>query len=191
MNRLLQGDVGSGKTVVAAAAMVQVVQAGFQAAMMAPTEILAEQHYQGISEMLAGESINVSLLTGSTTAAEREQIYQQISDGSAQVVLGTHALIQENVQFKQLGLAVIDEQHRFGVDQRKALRDKGSGSPNGNGSVPPNPHILVMSATPIPRSLALSVYGDLDLSLLDEMPPGRQHLGRPTSASRTDYRLDR
>jgi ATP-dependent DNA helicase RecG len=176
MNRLLQGDVGSGKTVVAAAAMVQVVQAGFQAAMMAPTEILAEQHYQGLKKLLADTGINVSLLTGSTTAAEREQIYPQISDGSAQIVIGTHALIQENVHFQHLGLAVIDEQHRFGVDQRKALRDKGAESSNSNGAIPPNPHILVMSATPIPRSLALSVYGDLDISILDEMPPGRQEI---------------
>ncbi len=176
MNRLLQGDVGSGKTVVAAAAMVLAVKTGYQAAMMAPTEILAEQHYQGIAEMLAGMGINVSLLTGSTTGLEREQLYQQISDGSAQVVLGTHALIQENVQFQHLALAIIDEQHRFGVDQRKALRDKGTILSDGNGAVSPNPHLLVMSATPIPRSLALSLYGDLDLSTLDEMPPGRQEI---------------
>ncbi|MFN2222944.1 MAG: ATP-dependent DNA helicase RecG [Candidatus Promineifilaceae bacterium] len=176
MNRLLQGDVGSGKTVVAAAAMVLVVQAGYQAAMMAPTEILAEQHYQGIKKMLDGMDINVTLLTGSTTAAERTRIYQEISDGAAQVVLGTHALIQENVQFQHLALAIIDEQHRFGVDQRAALRDKGTVSTNGNGAGGPNPHLLVMSATPIPRSLALSIYGDLDLSIVDELPPGRQEI---------------
>jgi len=126
--------------------------------------------------MLAGTDINVTLLTGSTTSADRKLIYEQISDGSAQVVLGTHALIQENVHFRQLALAIIDEQHRFGVDQRQALRDKGTTSPNGNGTVPPNPHLLVMSATPIPRSLALSIYGDLDLSVLDELPPGRQEI---------------
>lgn len=176
MNRLLQGDVGSGKTVVAAAAMVLVVQAGYQAAMMAPTEILAEQHYQGIKQMLAGMDINVTLLTGSTSAAERTQIYEGISNGTAQVVLGTHALIQENVQFRHVALAIIDEQHRFGVDQRKALRDKGTSSVEGNGATQPNPHLLVMSATPIPRSLALSIYGDLDLSILDELPPGRQEI---------------
>ncbi|UCG24459.1 MAG: ATP-dependent DNA helicase RecG, partial [Chloroflexota bacterium] len=174
MNRLLQGDVGSGKTVVAAAAIVLAVRAGFQAAMMAPTEILAEQHYQGLKKILAGLDVDVSLLTGSTPTAEREQLYARISDGSAQVVLGTHALIQENVRFKSLGLAIIDEQHRFGVDQRKALREKGTDSPNG--SPLPNPHLLVMSATPIPRSLALSLYGDLDLSIIDEMPPGRQEI---------------
>jgi ATP-dependent DNA helicase RecG len=156
--------------------MVLVVQAGYQAAMMAPTEILAEQHYQGIKKMLDGMDINVTLLTGSTTAAERTRIYQEISDGAAQVVLGTHALIQENVQFQHLALAIIDEQHRFGVDQRAALRDKGTVSTNGNGAGGPNPHLLVMSATPIPRSLALSIYGDLDLSIVDELPPGRQEI---------------
>ncbi len=176
MNRLLQGDVGSGKTVVAAAAMVLAVQAGYQTAMMAPTEILAEQHYQGIQKMLEGMDINVALLTGSTTAADRAQIYEAISDGTAQVVIGTHALIQENVHFQQLALAIIDEQHRFGVDQRKALRDKGASYGDGNGAAPPNPHLLVMSATPIPRSLALSIYGDLDLSVLDELPPGREEI---------------
>jgi len=176
MNRLLQGDVGSGKTVVAAAAMVLAVQAGYQAAMMAPTEILAEQHFQGINKMLAGMDINVRLLTGSTPAAERSQVYEEISNGTAQVVLGTHALIQESVQFQHLALAIIDEQHRFGVDQRKALRDKGTTPAAGNGAGQPNPHLLVMSATPIPRSLALSIYGDLDLSVLDELPPGRQEI---------------
>jgi ATP-dependent DNA helicase RecG len=174
MNRLLQGDVGSGKTVVAAAAMVSVMNAGLQAAIMAPTEILAEQHYHELRKLLGGLNINVLLLTGSTAPAEKQRLYASLADGTAQVVVGTHALIQEGVQFKKLGLAIIDEQHRFGVDQRKALRDKGIASPNG--SQQPNPHLLVMSATPIPRTLALSIYGDLDLSTLDEMPPGRQEI---------------
>lgn len=174
MNRLLQGDVGSGKTVVAASAMVMAVRSGLQTALMAPTEILAEQHHQGLSRMLDSMDIEVHLLTGSTTAAEKERIYGELADGSAKMVVGTHALIQENVQFQKLGLVVIDEQHRFGVEQRKALREKGVPSPNGNEQ--PNPHLLVMSATPIPRTLALSLYGDLDLSILDEMPPGRQEI---------------
>jgi ATP-dependent DNA helicase RecG len=174
MNRLLQGDVGAGKTAVAAAAMVLVIKAGLQATMMAPTEILAEQHAQGLSMMLGKMDIQVDLLTGSTTPTEKEQLYARLSEGTSQVIVGTHALIQEKVQFKQLGLAIIDEQHRFGVDQRSALREKGTLSTNG--AQRPNPHILVMSATPIPRTLALSLYGDLDVSILDEMPPGRQEI---------------
>lgn len=174
MNRLLQGDVGSGKTVIAAATIVSVVRAGFQAALMAPTEILAEQHFRGLSKMLGELDISVCLLTGSTPAEEKRKIYADLIDGGVEVVIGTHALIQEGVQFKNLGLAVVDEQHRFGVDQRKALRDKGITSPSG--SKQPNPHLLVMSATPIPRTLALSIYGDLDLSILDEMPPGREEI---------------
>lgn len=172
MNRLLQGDVGAGKTVVAAAAMVIAVQAGAQAAMMAPTEILAEQHYKGLSNILSRLGIEVRLLTGSTPPAERERIYAELAEGTAQVAVGTHALIQGKVNFKQLALAVVDEQHRFGVDQRQALRDKGMLSENGQDRH--HPHMLVMSATPIPRSLALALYGDLDISVLDEMPPGRQ-----------------
>ena len=176
MNRLLQGDVGAGKTVVAAAAMVAAVFGGLQAALMAPTEILAEQHFQGLSKLLENLGIRVALLTGRTSARERETLYQELADGTIQVIIGTQALIQDKVQFKNLGLAVIDEQHRFGVEQRKALRDKGVLSSNGQGPAEPNPHLLVMSATPIPRSLALSLYGDLDLSILDEMPPGRQEI---------------
>jgi ATP-dependent DNA helicase RecG len=172
MNRLLQGDVGAGKTVVAAAAMLMAAKAGAQAALMAPTEILAEQHYQGLSQLLAPMAVPVCLLTGSTPESERRQIYEGLASGQTQVAIGTHALIQENVQFQNLALAVIDEQHRFGVDQRAALRQKGAEIENGR----PNPHILVMSATPIPRTLALSLYGDLDLSILDEMPPGRQEI---------------
>jgi len=176
MNRLLQGDVGSGKTVVAAAAMALTVAAGAQAAMMAPTEILAEQHYQTISRLLEpipvgpsrgeGErdrSLTIRLLTGSITGQEREKVYAGLADGSVDIVVGTHALIQEGVQFKDLALCVIDEQHRFGVRQRTMLRQKGY-----------NPHLLVMTATPIPRSLELTLWGHLDVSVIDEMPPGRK-----------------
>jgi ATP-dependent DNA helicase RecG len=172
MNRLLQGDVGAGKTVVAAAAMVAAVAAGKQAALMAPTEILAEQHFKGLSGLLAELGVEMRLLTGGTSAAQKQAIYDELRSGAAQLVIGTHALIQEPVQFKSLALVVIDEQHRFGVDQRQALRDKGQNSLDDHGA----PHLLVMSATPIPRTLALSMYGDLDLSILDEMPPGRQEI---------------
>jgi ATP-dependent DNA helicase RecG len=174
MNRLLQGDVGSGKTAVAAAALVATVNAGHQAAIMAPTEILAEQHYKNVSSLLAARQtsevwetseVSVRLLTGSLSTAEKEKVYEEIASGQAQIAIGTHALIQEEVAFKELGLVVIDEQHRFGVAQRASLRNKGR-----------NPHLLVMSATPIPRTLALTVYGDLDISVLDEMPPGRQEI---------------
>lgn len=167
MNRLLQGDVGSGKTVVAAAAMELAAACGTQAALMAPTEILAEQHHRNVSGLLRdGQSQDkptIRLLTGSTPASEKEEIYQGLADGEIDLVVGTHALIQRGVEFKNLTLAVVDEQHRFGVAQRAALRQKGY-----------NPHLLVMTATPIPRSLALTIYGDLDLSIIDEMPPGRQ-----------------
>ncbi len=173
MSRLLQGDVGSGKTVLALAAMLVAAADGGQTALMAPTEILAEQHYRSIAELISAcepigqdPRFRVHLLTGSTPAAERDEIYRQIAGGEARLVVGTHALIQGAVEFNDLRLVVIDEQHRFGVQQRAALRDKGTG----------NPHILVMSATPIPRSLALTLYGDLDLSVLDEMPPGRQKI---------------
>ncbi|MCB8943856.1 MAG: ATP-dependent DNA helicase RecG [Ardenticatenaceae bacterium] len=172
MNRLLQGDVGAGKTIVAAAAMMMAVKAEAQVALMAPTEILAEQHYQGLRKLLEPLEVTVCLLTGSTPESERVQILAGLASGQIQVAIGTHALIQEGVQFHKLALAVIDEQHRFGVDQRAALRDKGAEAENGR----PNPHVLVMSATPIPRTLALSLYGDLDLSILDEMPPGRQEI---------------
>jgi len=172
MNRLLQGDVGSGKTAVAAAAMSVAAVAGAQSALMAPTEILAEQHYRGLSALLEPLGIRVALLTGSTAASERPALLSGLADGSIQIAIGTHALIQPVVAFRQLGLAIIDEQHRFGVEQRAALREKG---PRINGEVI-SPHLLVMSATPIPRTLALSLYGDLDLSVLDEMPPGRQEI---------------
>lgn len=172
MNRLLQGDVGAGKTVVAAAALFIAYKAGMQSALMAPTAILAEQHYRGLRGTLEPFGINVCLLTGSTPAAEKAEIYAGLANGSIHVAIGTHALIQDEVTFARLALAVIDEQHRFGVEQRALLRQKGAQTSAGQ----PNPHLLVMSATPIPRTLALSLYGDLDLSLLDEMPPGRQEI---------------
>jgi len=165
MNRLLQGDVGAGKTVVAALLMTVVGANGYQAALMAPTEILAEQHYKGLTKLFAAFPTppTVELLTGSTPSDARQRIYDGLADGAIQVVVGTHALIQEAVNFKDLTLVVIDEQHRFGVEQRGALRQKGY-----------NPHLLVMTATPIPRSLELTLWGHLDVSVLDEMPPGRQ-----------------
>lgn len=170
MNRLLQGDVGAGKTVVAAAALLLAAKAGYQTALMAPTEILAEQHFNGLQPLLEPLGVQSRLLTGSTPAAEKERIYQELANGQINLAIGTHALIQEKVTFQNLALAIVDEQHRFGVDQRQALREKGPA--NGERS----PHLLTMSATPIPRSLALSLYGDLDLSILDEMPPGRQEI---------------
>jgi ATP-dependent DNA helicase RecG len=171
MNRLLQGDVGSGKTIVAALAVAMVNQSGAQAAIMAPTSILAEQHYRSFQSLLTREAgadgylrqEQVRLLVGDTSASERGEILASLASGDVQVLIGTHALIEEPVQFKDLQLTVIDEQHRFGVEQRAALRSKGS-----------NPHLLVMTATPIPRSLALTLYGDLDLAVMDEMPAGRQ-----------------
>jgi ATP-dependent DNA helicase RecG len=172
MSRLLQGDVGSGKTIVAAAALLLASQAGTQSALMAPTEILAEQHYASLKDLLSAQNVVVRLLTGSTSTADKATIYAELASGEAQVVIGTHALIQPGVEFNKLSLVVIDEQHRFGVDQRQALRDKGMPMPDGR----LNPHLLVMSATPIPRTMALSLYGDLDQSLLDEMPPGRQEI---------------
>ncbi|MFC2029514.1 ATP-dependent DNA helicase RecG [Chloroflexota bacterium] len=170
MSRLLQGDVGSGKTIVATAAILMCAAAGKQAALMAPTEILAEQHYRTISEIFVrmpngprGRPIEVLLLTGSLRRVQRGQVYAALASGQADIVVGTHALIQRHVTFKDLGLAIIDEQHRFGVAQRAVLRGKGAA-----------PHTLVMSATPIPRSLCLTIYGDLDISVIDELPPGRQ-----------------
>ena len=167
MNRLIQGDVGSGKTAVAAVAMAMALSNGKQAALMAPTSILAEQHYRGLSEtfgkMKRGQSPVIALLTSALTVSERESIYRGMADGSIDMVIGTHALIQAGVRFHDLGLAVIDEQQRFGVDQRASLRGKGG-----------NPHLLVMTATPIPRTLALTVHADLDVSIIDEKPPGRQ-----------------
>ncbi len=163
MNRLLQGDVGSGKTMVAAAAAYLAIRNGKQVAFMAPTEILAEQHYQSLSKLFAKLGITCGLLTGSLTAAEKRQVKEGLSTGEIQLAVGTHALLTEDVTFRDLDLVIADEQHRFGVAQRSALAQKGQ-----------HPHLLVMSATPIPRTLALMVYGDLDVSVLDELPPGRQ-----------------
>lgn len=166
MHRLLQGDVGSGKTVVAVAAALAVIECGHQAAIMAPTEVLAEQHFRTVSEMLRGLPVRAALLTGAVRAEERSRTIAAIENGTAQLVVGTHALIQEKVRFRSLALAVIDEQHRFGVLQRSRLKQKG---PRGL-----SPHLLVMTATPIPRTLAMTVYGDLASSVIREMPPGRR-----------------
>ena len=163
MNRLCQGDVGSGKTMVAAACIWFAVENGWQTALMAPTEILARQHYQGLAPLLARFSIRCALLTGSTRAKERREILAGLADGSIDLCIGTHALLTEDVQYARLGLVITDEQHRFGVDQRAALSRKAG-----------SPHMLVLSATPIPRTLALIIYGDLDVSIIDELPPGRQ-----------------
>ena len=172
MNRLLQGDVGSGKTAVAATALAIALMNGKQAALMAPTSILAEQHYRGIERRLRADAGQPDAARRQArdrpadrighAACEREAIYRGLADGSIDIVIGTHAIIQEGVEFKNLAVAIIDEQHRFGVEQRGALRGKGT-----------NPHLLVMTATPIPRTLALTLYADLDLSIIDEMPPGR------------------
>lgn len=165
MNRLLQGDVGSGKTVVAAIALYATVVAGFQGALMVPTEILAEQHYKSLQEWLEPMGIQVAVLTGSTTTRQRRDILAQLQSGMLNVVVGTHALIQEDVYFANLGLVITDEQHRFGVEQRKVLREKGL-----------TPDVLFMTATPIPRTLAITVYGDMDVSIIDEMPAGRKKI---------------
>jgi len=162
MNRLLQGDVGSGKTIVAVIAMLAAMENGRQTALMVPTEILAEQHARNIKRILAASPFRVELLTGSTKSTEKRQLREAITVGEVNAIIGTHALIQDKVAFKHLGLAVIDEQHRFGVMQRAELRARGV-----------NPDVLVMTATPIPRSLAMTVYGDLDVSIIDQMPPGR------------------
>ncbi len=163
MNRLLQGDVGSGKTLVALMCMLIAIDNGYQTCLMAPTEILANQHYQTITSLLGDIDIKVSLLTGSSTKSLRKKINEGLTDGSLKILIGTHALIEENVQFRNLGLVIIDEQHRFGVAQRARLWEKSSNPP----------HVLVMTATPIPRTLAMTLYGDLDVSVIDELPPGR------------------
>ena len=168
MQRLLQGDVGSGKTVVAALAALQCVENGYQAAVMAPTEILAEQHYRKFAEWLAPLAVTVAWISGGIKKSDKKQQVIDVAQGNAQVVVGTHALFEDEVVFKNLGLAIIDEQHRFGVHQRLALRMKGTQSTQGA-----QPHQLMMSATPIPRTLAMSYYADLDVSVIDELPPGR------------------
>ena len=165
MNRLGQGDVGSGKTMVAAAALLCAVRNGRQAALMAPTEILAEQHYQGLAPLLEKLGVRTVFLTGAMRVRERRAVLAALESGEAQVAIGTHALITADVAYRSLGLVVTDEQHRFGVAQRSALAAKGD-----------RPHLLVMSATPIPRTLALMIYGDLDVSVIDELPPGRQKI---------------
>ena len=171
MHRLLQGDVGSGKTVVAALAALRAVENGLQAAVMAPTEILAEQHYRKFSEWLAPLGVRLGWLSGSQTKKERAAAAADIANGAIRVAVGTHALFQEGVEFHALGLAIVDEQHRFGVEQRLALRAKGGG---GEATADAEPHLLMMSATPIPRTLSMSYYADLDVSLIDELPPGRR-----------------
>ncbi len=164
MNRLLQGDVGSGKTIVALLTMLLAADNGYQACMMAPTEILAQQHFLGLSQLLQNMPVKIALLTGSTKTAERRRILQQLQEGSLNFIVGTHALIEDSVVFRHLGLAIVDEQHRFGVEQRARLWRKAE--------IPP--HVLVMTATPIPRTLAMTAYGDLDYSIMDELPPGRK-----------------
>jgi ATP-dependent DNA helicase RecG len=164
MNRLLQGDVGSGKTIVALMSMLIAADNGFQSCMMAPTEILAQQHFAGISELLKDMPLRVRLLTGSVKTSERKKILAEVAANEVQILIGTHALIEKDVQFAQIGMAIVDEQHRFGVAQRAKLWEKSD--------IPP--HVLVMTATPIPRTLAMTAYGDLDYSVMDELPPGRQ-----------------
>ena len=173
MNRLLQGDVGSGKTIVALMSMLLALDNGFQACLMAPTEILANQHFIGLSELAIPLNLNIKLLTGSVKIAQRRIIHEELENGSLDILIGTHALIEDKVKFKNLGLAIIDEQHRFGVEQRSKLWKK---------NVIP-PHVLVMTATPIPRTLAMSLYGDLDISVIDELPPGRKPI-------QTEHRFD-
>ncbi|NLV89081.1 MAG: ATP-dependent DNA helicase RecG [Tissierellia bacterium] len=165
MNRLVQGDVGSGKTVVAVIAIFKAVMSGYQAVMMAPTEILASQHFESLKKFYKGYDIEVELLIGSIPQKKKEEILSRLKDGSIDVIVGTHAIIQDNVEFNKLGLAITDEQHRFGVKQRAVLTQKGD-----------NPDIIVMTATPIPRTLALILYGDLDISIIDELPPGRKEI---------------
>lgn len=178
MSRLLQGDVGSGKTAVAAALIHTAAKNGLQCAMMAPTGILAEQHYHTLEGFLGPAGIHCALLTGATGTAEKKEIKALLQSGEIDLVVGTHALIQKDVVFRRLGLVITDEQHRFGVGQRAALADKGN-----------NPHLLVMSATPIPRTLALMIYGDLDISILDELPPGRQKIKTYAVGSRLHQRV--
>ncbi|MEM9076033.1 MAG: ATP-dependent DNA helicase RecG [Bacteroidota bacterium] len=173
MNRLLQGDVGSGKTIVALLCMLLAIDNGFQACLMAPTEILAQQHFNGLKELLVEMDVRISLLTGSTKKSVRKGIHESLQEGELNILVGTHAILEDTVQFKNLGLAIIDEQHRFGVAQRSKLWHKNE--------IPP--HILVMTATPIPRTLAMSLYGDLDISVIDELPPGRK-------AIKTVHRFD-
>ena len=176
MNRLLHGDVGSGKTIVALMSVLMAIDNGYQACLMAPTEILSVQHYNGLVELCKDLKIRIKLLTGSSKTSERKEIHNLLENGELDLLIGTHALLEDKVKFKNLGLAIIDEQHRFGVKQRSKLWKKGPSIilENGEQSAPIPPHILVMTATPIPRTLAMSIYGDLDISIIDELPPGRQ-----------------
>lgn len=181
MNRLIQGDVGSGKTIVALLACLYVIECGYQASIMAPTEVLAEQHYLSLHRWVKPIGVSIALLTSSIKGSEKEDLYQRIKRGEVQLVIGTHAVIQEAVEFQRLGLAIIDEQHKFGVVQRGLLKKKGE-----------NPDVLVMTATPIPRTLAMTLYGDLHVSLIDEMPPGRMPVETkvfPESARPRVYRI--
>ena len=173
MNRLLQGDVGSGKTIVAFMSMLIALDNGFQACLMAPTEILATQHFQGLEEMVNAVGMNIALLTGSTKTALRREIHEALESGELDILVGTHALLEDKVKYKNLGVAIIDEQHRFGVSQRSKMWKKNDRPP----------HVLVMTATPIPRTLAMTVYGDLDISVIDELPPGRKPI---TTLHKTD-----
>jgi len=165
MHRLLQGDVGSGKTIVAIIAALNTIYNGHQVVLMAPTEILAKQHYQSFLKFLKEHSLNIQFIAGSTSTGQKKEVIKQMKTGTCDIVIGTHALIQDQIGFKNLGLAIIDEQHRFGVKQRAKLKEIGK-----------SPHLLSLSATPIPRTLAITVYGDQDLSIIDEMPPGRQRI---------------
>ena len=175
MNRLIQGDVGSGKTIIAVLALVNAVENGYQGAIMAPTEVLAKQHYENIKKTLKDYNINIGLLVGSMTKKQKEEVYSNLVDNKINILVGTHAIIQDKVEFSNLAMVITDEQHRFGVKQRETLVNKGM-----------TPHVLVMSATPIPRTLALIVYGDMDVSIIDEMPPGRQVI--KTYSVNTGYR---
>ncbi|HEX5539854.1 MAG TPA: ATP-dependent DNA helicase RecG, partial [Methylophilaceae bacterium] len=188
MQRLLQGDVGSGKTIVATMAALQAIENGWQAAIMAPTEILAEQHYRKLQTWLAPLAIKIAWLSGSQSKKERTVALQAVASGEAQLAIGTHALFQDEVQFAKLGLAIVDEQHRFGVQQRLSLRQKGQKTGQGQ----PEPHQLMMSATPIPRTLSMSYYADLDVSVIDELPPGRTPIvTRLVSDARREEVLER
>ena len=179
MNRLVQGDVGSGKTVVAVAAMLSVIQSGYQAALMAPTEVLAEQHFQKINDWFKSLKLSVALLTSSTPTVQRRTIHANLRSGQLSLLIGTHTLIQQTVQFHHLGLIVIDEQHRFGVQQRLKLQQKGD-----------HPHVLSMTATPIPRTLALTLHGDLDISQVDELPPGRKPIVTKVLTEKQRYKME-
>ncbi len=185
MNRLLQGDVGSGKTIVAFMSMLLALDNGFQACLMAPTEILANQHFTGLSELAKPLNINIKLLTGSVKIKDRRIIHEELENGTLDILIGTHALLEDKVKFKNLGFAVIDEQHRFGVEQRSKLWKKSASNTEEKGNLEniTPPHVLVMTATPIPRTLAMSLYGDLDISVIDELPPGRKPI-------QTEHRFD-